>query len=739
MATQHDPAPIAPIATRRVRSLVAWLLTVIVVVGYLSVGAEPGEEEPTRRPLLAGAQHAGDRLDILEVEPTDATPGRTIEVRYAGAHMGANAPELMAVLSQKALGGGKARFELLNRRDDLLVLRVPQGAQAGPAKLRLFQGDRKSKPYDLRIEPLNRRKVFRSVVGGLALLLFGLTTLSAGARAYAGRSTRGLLARIAGRTPLALGLGVLLGGITQFTTTAAGLVVGLIDSHLLAVGPAAAILLGAQVGAAATPSVLGLASTREGLVVAAVGVIWLALALDRRGRAFGQLILGCGLLFYGLHVLRIGFEPLVSDPELLPHIELFNAGSFGGLLACAGAGVLLAAVLQSPAPVFVIVLGLAEATGRLDLQSALAILAGTGLGAAVGTAAVSWPFGAEPRKLARLHLALGALGTVLLIASVDLWSFLADALISGSPEQLAYGKKVLLPNLGRHLVLAFVLSQVAVNGALAALVPAMQRMLGRVRQNARVPAALQRARPSLAPAHDSGSLRAGLAKVLGMQQLALEGVLELCVSGERARATRSEHALADARAELEALFAAATQRAHGVGRGVVRKAVVATLALQRSAEELLRQAESSMERRFELSAGADDWQLGARDLTALRAMHALLLEGVSATESDLRASAVPDLDQARAREIRLNALELETRRALLGDDAGEDAASPAPGVVPGVALRLAASDLINAYESVGNHLYRLCEALAAEVDQDQDALPIGGEHALSAEATRSEE
>jgi hypothetical protein len=44
--------------------------------------------------------------------------------------------------------------------------------------------------------------------------------------------------------------------------------------------------------------------------------------------------------------------------------------------------------------------------------------------------------------------------------------------------------------------------------------------------------------------------------------------------------------------------------------------------------------------------------------------------------------------------------------------------------MPAVALRLAASDLINAYESVGNHLYRLSEALAAEVDQDQDALPL---------------
>ena len=709
------------LASRRVRVLLAWLLTALIAAGYLLNADAPDDDGVAPHSLLAGRagqQQQGGQLDVLEVEPLDATPGRAIEVRLAGADPSPGAPELIAVLSQKALGGGKARFELLNQRDDLLVLRVPQGAQAGPAKLRLYQGERKSKPYDLRIEPLNRRKVFRSIVGGLALLLFGLTTLSAGARAYAGRSTRRWLARVSGRRPLALALGVALGGITQFTSTAVGLVVGLIDSHLLGVVPAVAILLGAQIGAAATPSVLGLASTREGLLVAAVGVVWLGLAIDRRGRAIGQLILGCGLLFYGLHVLRIGFEPLVSDPELLPHIELFNAGSLGGLFACAAAGVLLAAVMQSPAPVFALVLGLAEATGRLDLQSALAILAGTGLGSAAGTAVVASPFGAEPRRLARLHLALAALGTLILLASVNLWAFIADALVSGSPEQVAYGKKVLLPNLGRHLVLAFVLSQAAVGALLVALVPIVQRALERGRGASRA-SGMQRVSPSLSPVRAGAALRSGLAAVLRAQQVALDGVLELCLSGDRVLAARSEHALADSRSELEALFIAAAQaQPHEPARAELRKAVVATLALQRSTEELLRQAESSVERRFALSASADAWQLAEPDALALRALAELLRAGVSAAADALQAGGLPDLDEARAREIRLNALELDSRRALLAD-------ADRPSSASSVALRLAATDLINAYESVGNHLYRLCEALVSSIEQD--ALPLASE------------
>src|SRR5207237_5986298 len=145
-----------------------------------------------------------------------------------------------------------------------------------------------------------------------------------------------------------------------------------------------------------------------------VGVLWLTLAGDRRGQALGKVILGCGLLFYGLHLLRVGFEPLVADPEVLPYIDRFQADHLGGLLACMSAGAVLAALLQGPAPAFALVLGLTQATGRLDLQSALAILAGTGLGGSVGTAVVAWPFGREPRRMARLYFLLALAGTVLL-------------------------------------------------------------------------------------------------------------------------------------------------------------------------------------------------------------------------------------------------------------------------------------------------------------------------------------
>jgi phosphate:Na+ symporter len=698
-------------ASRRVRLAVAWALSAALFGGYYLIDDSNAPEDETDSALSTAkpeAEDKSDKLEVLEVVPASPAPGTAVDIHYAGPKDAAATVE--AILSSSTgKGTGKRELEVLQRRPGSVIVRIPADATSGKHKLRLRLGsddDTRSKPYDLRVKQLSRRKLYRSVLGGLALLVFGLGTMASGSRGYTGNRSQGVLAGIGKRTPAAVGLGVVIGGFTQFTTTAAGLVVGLIGSHLIAVGPAAAILLGAQLGAAALPSVLGLTSTqREGLLVVTAGVLWLTLADDRRRKAIGKMILGVGLLLYGLHLLRVGFEPLVSDPELLPYIDRFHASTAGGRLACVAAGIVLAALLQGPAPVFVLVLSLAQASGRLDLSSALTILSGTGLGAAVATGVVAWPFGREPRRLARVSLLLALVGTVALVATVDAWAGIASALTHASPDTVAYGKKVLLPHIGRPLVVGFALSQVAVTIALTALLPLALRLERR----------LGPAETGAGPATPTGdaavqALREGLGRVMSLYRRALLAIRDLGLSGHRARGMEGEHALADARAELEALFAGAA-RANEPDPDLarLRHAAVATLQLQRAIDDLLRHAERITERAMALAPAGEAWQLASGEAASLKALHALLLEGLDAFAEALRTRALPDVDGARAREIRLNALEMEARQALLAPAGGDDRA---------VALRLGSTDLVNAYENVGNQVYRLYEALASEVEQD---------------------
>ena len=390
---------------------------------------------------------------------------------------------------------GKTELELLARRPGSVVARLPADIDFGRAKLRVADGDQRSKPYDLRIKAQNWRKPFRGLVGGLALLALGIGVLARGVRESVGLGSARRLALLARNTPAALGFGTAVGAVVQSTTAAAGLLAGLVTSNLLAVTPAAVAFLGAQLGAATAPLLItGFLDPREGLLAIAVGVLWLGLASDRRATALGRFVLGAGLIAFGLHVLRPAFEPFVADNTLIPFIAHLRADGIGGLVTCALLGAALVAAFQGPAPVVVLVLSIAQTTGHLDLRTALAILAGSALGAAIG-ALLTTPAGARSRRLVQLHLLLGVAGTILALATVRVWSMLADHLVAGSPHDVEWGKRVLLPNMGKHFGIAFALSQVAIALVLAPCIPLLARALARLFPEA-VPAAVRRGRRS---------------------------------------------------------------------------------------------------------------------------------------------------------------------------------------------------------------------------------------------------
>ena len=238
------------------------------------------------------------------------------------------------------------------------------------------------------------------------------------------------LARLGRRSPAALGFGAGLGALMVSTTAAAGVLAGLVSSRLLALAPAAAAFLGALIGSAAAPLLTGLIDPREGLLLVAVGVLFLGLASDRRASAFGRMVLGAGLIAFGLQTMRPGFDLITQHPSLLAVVSRINADSVSGVVACALLGAALVAILQGPAPVVVLVLVLVQTTARWDLRTALAVLAGSGLGAAIG-ALVTTPAGRRCRQLAELHLVLGLCATVLSASTVVLWTAVADRLIPG--------------------------------------------------------------------------------------------------------------------------------------------------------------------------------------------------------------------------------------------------------------------------------------------------------------------
>ena len=636
-----------------VRGTIRWLLTLaIIAYAFMDWGGE--DTAPVAAVEEAGADAP---LRILSLSEADVSPGDAIAVVVEGAD---------AAQPVEAHIAGKPA-EVVVRDADHVVVRIPPETAPGRAGLRVLQGGRRSKSWDLQVHLAKHRKLIGHLLGGLALFVYGLSLVAGGLRGLAGNRLRALLGRLTRSPPQAVVVGVFVGALTQLTTSAAALSVGLLDAGLLAVGPAVAIFVGAQLGASIMGALLPVGLAHQSLAVIAIGVVWTRLGATRRAQAIARLVLGLGLMLYGLHLLQTSVEPLVSSPKILPYLDYLRQNDHVAHLECAAIGSVLAFVLQGPGPVYVLVLGLVKISGALPLASGLAILAGTNLGAALGMALVAWQSGEKPRVLARPHVAFGIASTILALATLPLWSGTSSS---------------------SRLALAFAGTELVAVTLWLGMLPALTRQT--VRRRSRL-----RTGPVATPDTVALVAQQELGAALDHQKAALDGALEIACSGERNRAAACEEALADARQRLEQQFASLSG-ATGEVAAQATQLVSAVVQLQRMVEQLISLSELGVERGLRLASDEQG---------RLRAMHALARESYDAVIAAVDGTGALDLEAATAREIRMNQLESESRIAIKVVSTKDSAA-----------LRLGLGELIDAYEHVGNHLLRVAKAISYERD-----------------------
>ncbi|HKQ68763.1 MAG TPA: hypothetical protein VJT73_05455, partial [Polyangiaceae bacterium] len=281
----------------RTRIGLAWGFTALLIAVYFAL---PGGDENAGSAGFEPASPAFEappdtqKLEVIHVSPADIPPGGAFVITYGGTDD-----------TPVRVFAGKDELAIVAKRPGSLVARLPAGLGPGRTKIRLRAGNLRgpeevSGPYEIRVKAANWRKPFRNLVGSLALLVFGIGVFGRGAREAIGLRGAHRLARFAERGPAALAFGALVGTLVQSTAAAAGFLAGLVTSSLLAVAPAAAAFLGAQLGAAAAPLlVTGVLDPHgAGLLAIAIGVLWLALANDRRATSFGRLVLGAGLIAF---------------------------------------------------------------------------------------------------------------------------------------------------------------------------------------------------------------------------------------------------------------------------------------------------------------------------------------------------------------------------------------------------------------------------------------------------------
>ena len=259
-----------------------------------------------------------------------------------------------------------------------------------------------------------------SLLGGIALFLFGMSLMGEGLKKVAGSRLELVLYRLSS-TPLK---GVLLGtGVTaviQSSSATSVMVVGFVNSGMMKVKQAIGVIMGAILGTSVTGWILCLSSLEGGSgvvqllstevltgIVAVVGIILRMFTGKTSNRYVGEILLGFAVLMYGMSAMSGAVSPLRESEAFIRILTSFSNPILGILV-----GLAFTSVLQSASAAVGILQALAI-TGAVTFEVALPIVMGIAIGAAVPVLLSALGANLNGKRTAFIYLLIDVLGVLI--------------------------------------------------------------------------------------------------------------------------------------------------------------------------------------------------------------------------------------------------------------------------------------------------------------------------------------
>ena len=273
--------------------------------------------------------------------------------------------------------------------------------------------------------------VLFAILGGTALLLYGVRLVGEGLQRAAGTRLRHLLSTLTGNRLKALLVGAGVTAVLQSSSATSVMLVGFASAGLLSLRQTIGVILGADIGTTVTVQLLAFDLLALSPLVVFIGfVLW----ASARGTIsyVGQAILGFGFLFLGMKLVADGTAPLTRSALFG---DLLRALTDQPLLLLLIAAALTGAV-RSSAAIIGLALSLATA-GALPLIAAIPIIFGANIGTAVTALLAAIGQNAEARRVAAAHAAFKVVGVILFYPFIAPFADLVSRTAPDVPRQIA--------------------------------------------------------------------------------------------------------------------------------------------------------------------------------------------------------------------------------------------------------------------------------------------------------------
>ena len=282
--------------------------------------------------------------------------------------------------------------------------------------------------------------------GGLALFLYGMEKLSEGMKKAAGSKMRAVLSALTNNRIVGLTMGAFVTMVIQSSSATTVMLVSFVQAGLMRFAQSLGVILGADIGTTVTAQLIAFKLTDYALLMIAVGFSMRMFGKRDHIRNIGEVLLGFGILFFGMKLMSDAMKPLRTYPDFINLMKGLENPLLGLLI-----GTLFTALIQSSSAFTGIIIVLAQ-QGLITLEAGIPLVFGANIGTCITAGLASIGASREAKRVALAHVLFKVTGVILFIFWIPTFAGIIRAIAtsfdSGAARQIANAHTIFNVSLG---------------------------------------------------------------------------------------------------------------------------------------------------------------------------------------------------------------------------------------------------------------------------------------------------
>ncbi len=286
--------------------------------------------------------------------------------------------------------------------------------------------------------------VIFGLIGGLGLFLYGMKLMSDGLQKTSGSGLKKILEKLTSNRIIGTAVGAVVTSIIQSSSATTVMVVGFVNAGLMNLTQALSVILGANIGTTITAQIIAFKISAISLPAIGIGAVMVLFISKPTIKYLGEILLGFGLLFYGMDIMTDAFTPLSKAESF---VAIFKEFSTNPILAVI-AGAVTTLIVQSSSATIGITIALAS-TGVLDFNAAAALVLGENIGTTITANIAALNANRVAKQAALGHFLFNTIGVIYMVILLTPFIAFINAITPGDVFAAATGEPN--PYAARHI------------------------------------------------------------------------------------------------------------------------------------------------------------------------------------------------------------------------------------------------------------------------------------------------